>query len=367
MKRLLALSGLLFLSLLLMGVGQLWPDTLAGTGSPSVLIKNDTSVVVTDSNADGTIWMSFDSGGTTENIGWTLPDSPANQVDIVTTSGTDTIRFDGNLSVDSLTVDPSESASMLLETLTNSLQVKIDIVDSDPDSVMRLKVDEDDNLVEYLHLDGANDRVEAKEMLAAEAGLTVTAGGAGIALSDTATECVVLSAYNAVADVGSGSDGSTVAGTNFDYYVQGFQDTVDEQAHWLLPIPASIAGTTAVVTPSWTAPACTVDSADDVCWVINGGGFQENEAFKAGALSGTATAGQSTCATADYLEVGPAITWTHGFDVAAPKDTSFTFQITRDANLGDAACDGDDNNISGDVNLVSVQICYEVENVFSGE
>jgi hypothetical protein len=105
MKRLLALSGLLFLSLLLMGVGQLWPDTLAGTGSPSVLIKNDTSVVVTDSNADGTIWMSFDSGGTTENIGWTLPDSPVDQVDIVTTSGTDTIRFDGNLSVDSLTVD----------------------------------------------------------------------------------------------------------------------------------------------------------------------------------------------------------------------------------------------------------------------
>jgi hypothetical protein len=168
MKRLLALSGLLFLSLLLMGVGQLWPDTLAGTGSPSVLIKNDTSIVVTDSNADGSIWMTFDSGETeTENLVCTLPDSPVNQINCLSTTAADTLDLDMTVQATNFIADPSDSASVVMETATTSSQAGLWITDrAGPESDMDLKVMEGaGSLTTYIQLDGVNERVELEKPL----------------------------------------------------------------------------------------------------------------------------------------------------------------------------------------------------------
>jgi hypothetical protein len=189
---------------------------------------------------------------------------------------------------------------------------------------------------------------------------------AALVPTTTLTECIMLHAQSAILPTSNPADLQTVQGTNFPYNVLDFDQDTDETAYWSYDLPANIAGTTAVVTPVWVVAACTATTVDDVCWQINGGGEQHDDVLDA-ALSGSATAGQAVCTTAGDLQVGPNITWTHGYDVTGAKDTTAIFKINRDADLADAACSGDNNDISGDVRLIRVRICYEVDDAFSGE
>lgn len=199
-----------------------------------------------------------------------------------------------------------------------------------------------------------------------DAGQNIPSSGV-IPNSTTLTECVMLMASSAILPTSNPPSRSIIDGTNFDYTVLAFDDTTDETAYWNFELPRNFTGTTAVVTTSWSVAACTADTADTVCWQINGGGFKESDVFKAGSLSGNATAGESSCATADDIEYGPDMVWTHGFDsTTGAKDTFAVFAINRDADLGASACVSA-ADISGDTRLLGVRVCYEVDNTASGE
>jgi hypothetical protein len=186
----------------------------------------------------------------------------------------------------------------------------------------------------------------------------------GIPNSGTATECLMLDAGAAIVPSSGGAATGQVDDTNFSYRVLDFDDTSDENAYWSFELPANFAGFTASVTPVWTVAACTADTADDVCWIIDGGGIADDEAWDGGTLDGSETAGQDVCSAADDLMVGPTIAFTHLITIS---DDRANFKITRDADLGHASCAGDNNDVSGDVRLLAVRFCYEVNNIFSGE
>ena len=195
-------------------------------------------------------------------------------------------------------------------------------------------------------------------------GITITGG---IPDGGTLTECIGLNAGGGIQTAAGTATLVVEEGTHFAYQVYNLDDTDDEEIHWTYPLPANIAGTTATVRVDWLTLACTADSADDVCWVWNGGGFLDDEAYDGGELSGTETFIQDKCTTVGNVHTQTtATTWTHGYDVTSPKDTNAVFQIIRE-QTSDATCTGDDDDISGDVQLLNVLICYEVTNVASGE
>lgn len=196
---------------------------------------------------------------------------------------------------------------------------------------------------------------------------TVTATEGGIALVTTsATECVMLMAQASVQLAAETSEITLIDGTNFAYNVVVFDDTLDELVNWVYDLPENIAGTTATVEITWLTLACTAATADDVCWVWNGGGFIDDQAYATGSLTGTEAFVQDKCTTVGDIHTTGATSWTHDYDVVSAKDTTAVFQIQRE-QIADATCTGDNDDISGDVHLLSVRVCYEVENVFSGE
>lgn len=184
--------------------------------------------------------------------------------------------------------------------------------------------------------------------------------------SGTLTECVTLHAEASIQPAAETSEIALIEGTNFPYKVVNFDDTLDEIITWNYELPANIAGTTATVRIAWLTLACTAATADDVCFVWNGGGFQDDDAFNSGAFSGTEIFVQDKCTTVGDVHTSAATSWTHGYDVASPKDTQAVFQIQRE-QVADASCTGDNDDISGDAQLKAIQICYEVTNVASGE
>jgi len=192
----------------------------------------------------------------------------------------------------------------------------------------------------------------------------------------TLTECVMLMAASATLPASNPPARSVIDGTNFDYSSLAFDDATDETAYWNFELPKNFTGTTATVTTSWTAAACTVETADVACWQINGGGFKGADAFKGATLSGTATAGEDQCDSSDDDEImfGPGMLWTHGIDsTEGSKDTFATFKINRDTGMQDAECGSspqdnpDVREVLGDVQLLGVRICYETDNSASGE
>ena len=225
---------------------------------------------------------------------------------------------------------------------------------------------------EILIGDNATDPVAATITGGEGIGVTNGAGSItididGSALTTTKTECVGLNAGGAVIKSTETIITSVRDGTNFPYRTYDFDDATDEFISWTYPLPDNIAGTTATVTIGWIVAACTATTADDICWQFDGGGFIDDQAFHTGALDGTATAVQDLCTTANDIMVTAATTWTHNYDVASPKDTTAVFVLNRDADLADAACSGDNNDVSGDAGVAWVRICYETGNIFSGE
>lgn len=180
------------------------------------------------------------------------------------------------------------------------------------------------------------------------------------------TECIVLNAGGATQKAAGTSALTTYDGTNFSYPAWDLDSATDEQIDWNYGLPPNVIGTTATVEVRWSAAACTAATADDVCFVWNGGGLQDDDALHTAAFSGTETFIQDKCSAANDEQWAAATSWTHGYDVASPKDNGAVFQIIRE-QVADATCTGDNDAITGDVKLLAVRICYEVENVFSGE
>ncbi len=176
------------------------------------------------------------------------------------------------------------------------------------------------------------------------------------------TECIILEASALGCATTGGCAATTNEGTNFDYKSADFDSATDEDGAWVFgPVPTNLTGTTASVQYTWTTGTCTGTTNDDVCFTVAAAAADDDEAWDSLAL-GTAVGSMDTCTTADDIYESAAFTITHGW---VAGDTKAVVKVIRDVDAGIAGCA--DDNISNDVDLQSVSICYEVNNVFSGE
>lgn len=179
-------------------------------------------------------------------------------------------------------------------------------------------------------------------------------------LSNSRTECVILEASAINCSTSSGCATTDNAGTNFDYTSADFDSASDEDGTWVFALPDNITGTTFTAQYYWTTGTCTATTNDDACFTVAAAGVTDDEAWN-GATLGTAVGQDDTCTTADDLYISPTFTVTHGWTAG---DKAIV-QVARDVDAGVAGCS--DDNISNDVDLQSIKVCYEVDNVFSGE
>lgn len=194
---------------------------------------------------------------------------------------------------------------------------------------------------------------------------TLTTPDVGAATADslawntTQTECIMLEGAGTTCKNTTGCAINLLNGTNFDYNVATFADGADDEGTWSFIAPPNLAGTTLVANYYWYTGTCTA-SNDDVCFTVAGAGVANDEAWVTATL-GTAVGAMDTCATANDLYISPDITITHGI---AANDKAL-IHITRDVDAGIAGCA--DDNISNDVQLLGLRVCYEVNDVSSGE
>ena len=180
-------------------------------------------------------------------------------------------------------------------------------------------------------------------------------------LTTSGTECVMLdaSSINCATTTGCVTD-ANVAGTNFDYTVADFDGTTEEDGAWSFELPENLTGTTFTYQYTWTNTACTADTNDDVCFEVSAVGRANSQDWH-GSVLGTAIGTMDTCGTNNEIYKSDAsAAVTHGF-MAGERGIVV---INRDTNAS-SACAGD--NISNDVRLLALRVCYEVDHVFSGE
>ncbi len=194
---------------------------------------------------------------------------------------------------------------------------------------------------------------------------TVTATELGIGLATTtATECVMLNAAGINCDTTAGCATADTAGTNFDYTVAAFATAADDFGAWTFPTPQNLSGTTFIATVYWlgSETACDdTDTADDVCWTVAGAGIGDAGPFESASL-GTSQGKVDRCIDDGELlitDVFDAVT--HGWE----EDELAIVEVSRDVDAGHADCAAD--AWPNDALLMAVRICYEVDNVFSGE
>lgn len=199
--------------------------------------------------------------------------------------------------------------------------------------------------------------------------LTTPVLGAAAATSITVTsqtECVMLDASGINCSTVGGCATTDEAGDNFDYATADFDSgDTDESGTWSFNIPDNITGTTFTAQVYWTSndAACTNEAADDVCWTVAGSGIA-NDGDWDGATLGTAQGIEDVCiAVGDLMVSVVSDAVTHGW----AADERAIVQITRDADASPHADCPDADDYPADARLLSLKICYEVDNVFSGE
>jgi hypothetical protein len=194
--------------------------------------------------------------------------------------------------------------------------------------------------------------------------LTLTSGVGGIALvTTTATECVMLNAAGINCATTTGCNTVDIPATGFDYTVAAFEGTTDsdEDGAWTFPVPKNIASTTFVASYYWTTPTCTASSNDDVCFAVQSAGVANDGLFNT-LTFGTAEGETDTCTTANDIYMSEDFTVTHGW----AEDEMAVVKIYRDNTAAfPTGCTADD--ILGDARLIALRVCYETNNVFSGE
>ncbi len=195
-------------------------------------------------------------------------------------------------------------------------------------------------------------------------GFIIENSQAGITMGiTTATECVMLNAAAINCKTTGGCATATVAGDNFDYVTADFDSAGDESGTWTFPMPVNIAGTTFVASVYWTSNSalCTAEAADDVCWTVAGASVIDNGDWDGAAL-GTSQGVDDVCiADGDLMHTSNSDAVTHGW----VNNGLAVVQVVRDIDGGHADCT--DDRYPADASLLSVEVCYEVDNVFSGE
>jgi hypothetical protein len=197
-------------------------------------------------------------------------------------------------------------------------------------------------------------------------GFTFNNSTVGMPLTGTtSTECVMLDATAIVSDDSGGCTTATKNGTNFSYRTCDFATGADNRGFFTFELPDNLAGTTASVSFTWISnnAACDSGADDDVCWTIDGDSFANDAAYHTGALGGTLAAVTDNCiANGDLLRTS-AVTFTHSW-VAGERAA---VEIGRDVDGGNCAGGAGDDDYAQNAELLAVRVCYEVDNVFSGE
>jgi hypothetical protein len=197
------------------------------------------------------------------------------------------------------------------------------------------------------------------------AGKKKGAGGApAIPLSgdiiDSKTECVKLLAGGSIPVLRA--DLVTIGpvdGTNFAYTAAQFNSDNDtETVLWEFDLPANFDAAGAVTAVyKWTNDTGTTDT---VCLVVATNSFANDAAFRTASM-GADSGATDTSTASDDIMFSPAITVTESW----VAEDHVIFTARRDV-AGDATgCSAD--VMAEDMHLLSINLCYESNNLFSGE
>lgn len=193
-------------------------------------------------------------------------------------------------------------------------------------------------------------------------GLESTGGPCNTLPNFPQTECISLDVTSGVA-VGTPCVRSNVQGTTFDYQICEFPDGADKAISWAFNLPDNLSGTGATAQVFWTGDeaACNNSASADVCWNVDSGSVADNGTWKNGSLNGTIVGLSDTCQGSGTLNISAAGSLAHGW-TAGQRAMVRLSRATSSAN-----CTANSDDYTGDAQLLSLRICYEVDNIFSGE
>ena len=187
-------------------------------------------------------------------------------------------------------------------------------------------------------------------------------------LDNSQSECVWLPAGSITC---LGTAGCTapaqVDGTNFSYRVSEFATDADDTGTFTFLLPDNLVATTNVSVEVWWMSdnaACDNGADDDVCWVVATDTIASGAAWKTGAISTTAVGRTDRCVASGQLERATGLAVIAGWLAGQMA----VVNVSRDVDGGTSACSGTgDDDYAQAAQLIGVQICYGVDNIFSGE
>ncbi len=180
---------------------------------------------------------------------------------------------------------------------------------------------------------------------------------------DTLTECVKIKASAIKCDSTTGCVVQTRDNTNFAQDVATFSETDQEFGTVDIDLPANLTGTTIDVYYVWESDTLVLSTNDDLCMDISAvsvatGGPWESASF--GTAVGIASTGGDTDDGDRILSATGTVTPT-----GLGASEGLILRIARDTDATPAGCA--DDNISNDIDLYWLNVCYEVDNIASGE
>ncbi len=184
------------------------------------------------------------------------------------------------------------------------------------------------------------------------------ASDGSIPASGTLTQCLPMQAAAAKQlSTGTATIG-TVDGTNFAYNAIQLDSSTDETVNWEFDLPASF-DASGVVTATYTWTNDT-GATSTVCLGFQTASFANDNPFR-GATLGAFSGATDTSTASDDLMVSPSVTITESW----AADEHVVFTATRDVDGGGTGCSAD--AMGEDMHLLVVDLCFEVDNAFSGE
>lgn len=186
-------------------------------------------------------------------------------------------------------------------------------------------------------------------------------------MSGTATECITFNVEAMDCDNTDGCDGpQAVIGTHFDFYQAEFDTgATEEHGSFKWQAPKNLTGANGTIQYVWKGDdaACDNDgTADDVCWAVQMGSVGNTEEWADITFAGTVLGVTDRCQVAGKLNFTTETVVVHGL-TAGEYSAMTVFRDTDGTNCGGTNWD----DLTGDADLFTVRLCYEVNNVFSGE
>lgn len=199
------------------------------------------------------------------------------------------------------------------------------------------------------------------------AGTTLKRGPGG---SAAGTECRILPALDInctgtePSPATSGCDLQSFSGVGgaFTYWAAGFNGAAEDSfGAWNISVPDNFTGTTMTARSWWTNGGDCNTAPDVACMVLDVASGGDMEDFAA-PIFGTSVGSLQACTGMDEMTIGEWGEITHGWTAGDRT----VIRIHRDIDGGHADC-GQDDDVEGQVRLLGIEICYEVDQPLAGE